>query len=217
MFSSNFSRRHFLTGMAIAGMGAMLTPTFTLAADAGKPNAEAAKKPLIVYFSHSGNTKKIAENIQKIVGGDIVQIEAANAYPEKYNDLTAYAKKELESNARPPVKTRIDNPDQYGVIFLGYPNWWSSMPMPVYTFIEQNKLDGKTIAPFVTHGGGGLGHSIEDLKKIAPHAKVLTPLAVNGNRVGKAEADVKKWLEGLGSALIMTTTGNPAIYPNGGY
>lgn len=89
--------------------------------------------------------------------------------------------------------------------------------MPVYTFVEQNKLDGKTIAPFTTHGGGGLGHSVEDLKKIVPHAKILKPLAVNGNAVDRAEKDVEKWLKGLGSALIMTTTGNPAIYPDGGY
>lgn len=210
-----FTRRYFLAGLALAGAGAVLAPNLLFAAET--PRAETAKKPLIVYFSQSGHTKTIAEDIQKLVGGDIVRIEPANAYPEKYNDLTAYAKKELESNARPPVKTKLENPDQYGVIFLGFPNWWSSMPMPVYTFIEQNKLDGKTIAPFVTHGGGGLGQSIEDLQKIAPQAKVLKPLAVNGSRVDKAEQDVKKWLEGLGSALIMTTTGNPSVYPNGGY
>lgn len=89
--------------------------------------------------------------------------------------------------------------------------------MPVYTFVEKSKMDGKTIAPFATHGGGGLGHSIDDLKKLAPHSKVLKPLAVSGSFASRAEKDVEKWIDGLGPALIMTTTGNPAIYPDGGY
>lgn len=89
--------------------------------------------------------------------------------------------------------------------------------MPVYTFIEENKVDGKPIAPFVTHGGGGLGHSIEDLKKLAPHSRILKPLAVSGNIADRAEQDVLKWLEGLGPALIETTTGNTKIYPDGAY
>lgn len=89
--------------------------------------------------------------------------------------------------------------------------------MPVYTFIEENKLDGKTIAPFVTHGGGHLGHSIDDLKRELPHSRILKPLAVSGNAVDRAEKDVEKWLEGLGTALIETTTGNPQIYPDGAY
>lgn len=91
------------------------------------------------------------------------------------------------------------------------------MPMPVYTFIEQNHLDGRTIVPFSTHGGGGLGHSIEDLKKECPKSKILKSLAVPGNRASGAAADVEKWLEGLGNALIETTTGNPKIYPDGAY
>ncbi len=155
--------------------------------------------------------------IHKKVGGDIARIETVDKYPDKYNDLTEYAKDEKNRNARPKIKTRIDNPDQYGVIFLGYPNWWSSMPMPVFTFIEENRLDGKTIAPFNTHGGGGLGDSVDDLKKAAPRSKILKPLSVNGSHVSKAGHDVAKWLEGLGPTLIETTTGNPAIHPDGGY
>lgn len=89
--------------------------------------------------------------------------------------------------------------------------------MPVFTFIEENRLDGKTIAPFTTHGGGGLGHSVNDLKKELPHSRILKPLAVSGNAVERAGKDVLSWIEGLGPALIETTTGNPAIYPDGAY
>ena len=188
-------------------------------AAAGAAGAAAArpKKPLVVYFSHSGNTRKIAEIIHKKVGGDILEIEPVTPYPSDYQATVDLAKKEQQENARPAVKTKIANPDDYGVIFLGYPNWWSSMPMPVWTFVEQNKLDGHTIAPFDTHGGGGLGHSVDDLKKLVPHSKVLKGLAVRGTAAGGAEKDVEKWLESLGNALIMTTTGNPAIYPDGAY
>lgn len=217
---TRFSRRNFLRFSAFAGALTALLPLSAsipvLAAEQAMPK-NAAKKPLVVYFSQSGHTKTIAEDIQKMLGADIVRIEPENAYPENYDDLTKQAKKEQNDSARPAIKTKIPNLDDYGVIFLGYPNWWSSMPMPVYTFVEQSKLDGKTIAPFCTHGGGGLGHSVDDLKRLAPHSKVLKPLAVPGNRAASAEADVKKWLEGLGTALIETTTGNTKIYPDGAY
>lgn len=217
----NFSRRYFLQSLGFGALALAIGPvTVNAAAQNSSVNqAQAGAKPkiLVAYFSHSGHTQKVAEDIHKIAGGDLIRIEEANQYPGNYHDLTEYAKKEQQEGARPPIKTKLANPDQYDIVFLGYPNWWSSMPMPVYTFVEQNKLDGKTIAPFTTHGGGGLGHSVEDLKKIVPHAKILKPLAVNGNAVDRAEKDVEKWLKGLGSALIMTTTGNPAIYPDGGY
>ena len=206
------SRRQFL-GLSGAALGAMLLPGGASLA-AGQPEQP---KSLIVYFTRSGHTKSVANDIHKKMGGDLVEIEVVNPYPADYHETTEVAKKEQKENARPPIKTRIPNLDQYDVIFLGYPNWWSSMPMPVYTFIEENKLDGKTIAPFVTHGGGGLGHSIEDLKKLAPHSKILKPLAVSGNIADRAEHDVLNWLEGLGPALIETTTGNTKIYPDGAY
>lgn len=186
---------------------------FAVSAEQGHP----VKKPLVVYFSHSGNTRQIAEDIHKKVGGDLVAIETVETYPSDYNTLTEYAKAEKNRNARPAIKTQIPNIDEYGVIFLGFPNWWSSMPMPVYTFVEQNKLDGKTIAPFMTHGGGGTGQAIDDLKKLVPHSKVLKPLAVSGTSASSAMKDVENWLEGLGTALIQTTTGNTAIYPDGAY
>ena len=155
------------------------------------------KKPLIAYFSESGHTKAIAGDIQAYVGGELVQIEPVKPYPTEYQELVDLAKKEQNDNARPEIKTRIENLDQYNVIFLGFPNWWSSMPMPVYTFVEENKLNGKTIIPFCTHGGGGLGHTIEDLRKLCPNSNILKPFSISGNRATDASSAVKKWLEGL--------------------
>lgn len=209
----NVSRRVFLGGMAAGALGLVFAPGICF----GDEPAKKGKKPLVVYFSHSGHTKKIAEDIHKKVGGDIFVIEQVETYPENYHELTEFAKEEKRRNARPAVKKLLENADDYGIVFLGYPNWWSTMPMPVFTFVEGSKLDGKTIAPFTTHGGGGVADSVDDLKKLVPHSRVLKPLAVNGSFVDRAEKDVLKWLEGLGPALIETTTGNPAIYPDGAY
>ena len=213
--SSKFSRRNFI-GLSLAGLGLALFSGKALGADSHAAQS-APKKPLVVYFSHSGNTRKVAEMIHNKVGGDIIEIRPVESYPDEYNKLTELAKKEQQAGARPAVQPESVDLAQYDVIFLGYPNWWSSMPMPVYTFIEKNKLDGKTVAPFATHGGGGLGHSVEDLKKLAPHSRILKPFSVSGTAAGRAEKDVLRWLEGLGQALIETTTGNTKIYPDGGY
>lgn len=221
------TRRFFLKQATTGALALGLLPLMGCAAPAwgaeARPSAAKdatpakATKPLVVYFSHTGNTRKLAELIHKKVGGDLLEIQPVAAYPRDHQDTVEQAKLEQQRNARPAVKTKIANPEEYGVIFLGYPNWWGSMPMPVWTFVEQNHLDGKTIAPFCTHGGGGLGQSESDLKKIVPHSKVLKGLAVPGTLIGDAEKDVVKWLEGLGPALIQTTTGNPAIYPDGAY
>lgn len=215
MFSKIFSRRKFLKNLACAGAAFAFAPLLVngvLAAESKAP-----QKNLVVYYSETGHTRDVANAIHKLVGGDIIKIETVKPYPADYDMLTKVAKEEQSNNARPQIKTKVPNIDEYGVIFLGYPNWWSSMPMPVYTFVEQNCLDGKTIAPFATHGGGGLGHSVEDLKKIAPGATILKPLAVRSSHSSSAGEDVKKWIEGLGTALIETTTGNPGIYPDGAY
>lgn len=157
----------------------------------------AANRILIAYFSMSGHTKTIAADIQALTGGELVEIVPEKEYPGEYQKLTEVAKKEQNSNARPAIRTRLANPGQYDVVFLGYPNWWSSMPMPVYSFIEQNGLNGKTIIPFSTHGGGGLGHSIEDLKKLCPDSRILKPFSISGNRAIEAMPALKNWLKGL--------------------
>lgn len=215
IFSKMFSRREFLKSAACAGAAFLFAPLLLNGALAAEQQAR--KKPLVAYYSETGHTRDVANAIHKLVGGDIIRIETVKPYPTDYDTLTKVAKEEQANNARPEIKTKVPNIDEYGVIFLGYPNWWSSMPMPVYTFVEQNGLDGKTIAPFDTHGGGGLGHSVEDLKKIAPKAKILKPLAVRSSHASSAGEDVRKWIEGLGTALIETTTGNPKIYPDGAY
>lgn len=169
---------------------AQALPQKAAAADAG------GKKPLIAYFTHSGNTKAVAEMIQKLTGGELMEIKPVEPYPENYQQCVDLAKKQQQENARPAIENKI-NPNDYSVIFLGFPNWWSSMPMPVWTFVEQNGLNGAAIAPFMTHGGGGTGHAPGDLKKLCPKSKILPALSISGSQARNSQAEVERWLKGL--------------------
>lgn len=156
----------------------------------------ANKKILVAYFSWSGNTKLIAEKIHLQVGGDIFRIEPVTPYPDDYQE-TAYgiAKKQKEKNIHPPIKnTDISS---YDVIFVGTPAWWYTMAPPVMTFLEKNKFEGKTIIPFITHGGGG-GYTIDkDMAKLAKGATVLNPFIVYDKGTTSTDKDITNWLNNL--------------------
>lgn len=155
------------------------------------------KKILVAYFSWSGNTKAVAEEIHKQVGGDIVEIVPATPCSETYSVTVAKAKAEQAANARPAISTKIADFDKYDVVFLGYPNWWGSFPMPVATFVETYKLDGKTVAPFFTHGGGGEQRCLSDLQKLTPNAKFTQDLVLSGSSAKNAQGQIKSWLDSL--------------------
>ena len=155
------------------------------------------KKILVAYFSWSGNTKAVAEEIHKQVGGDIVEIVPATPYSETYSVTVAKAKAEQAANARPAISTKIADFDKYDIVFLGYPNWWGSYPMPVATFVDTYKLDGKTVAPFFTHGGGGEQRCLSDLQKIAPNAKFTKDLVLSGISAKNAQGEIKSWVDSL--------------------
>lgn len=124
-----------------------MVPGTTMAAEpqAGKP------KILVAYFSWSGNSREIAKSIHKKVGGDLFEIVAATPYPTDYNACLDQSADELKKQYRPPLKTHVANMKQYDVIFLGYPNWWATIPMPVASFLVEYDLSGKTIIPFCSH------------------------------------------------------------------
>jgi flavodoxin len=169
-------------------------------------------KSLIAYFSRAGNnyvndnivslpvgnTEVAAKIIQKLTGGDIFRIDTVNAYPEGYQETTKVAKKELHENARPELSGHVDNMADYSVIYLGYPNWWGTMPMAVCTFLEAYDFAGKTIVPFCTHEGSGMGHSERDIRKLSADARILQGLPIKGGSVQKAEKDIADWLKKLG-------------------
>lgn len=152
------------------------------------------EKILIVYFSHTGNTRRIAEQIHRNIGGDLVEIEIIDPYPEDHGEILEQARKEINAGYRPALKTKVENMSEYTVCLLGYPNWWGTIPAPVSTFLEEHDLSGKTIAPFCTHGTGGLARTVDAVGKACPDSKVLDALGISNNRVAEAESEVTEWL-----------------------
>ncbi|WP_241243576.1 flavodoxin [Caldicellulosiruptor changbaiensis] len=140
----------------------------------------------------------MAQKIQKLTGGDLFEIKPAKQYPEDYYETIEVAKEEKRKNARPELANKLEDISPYEVVFLGYPNWWGTMPMAVFTFLESYDFAGKTIAPFCTHEGSGLGSSERDIKKLCPNANVLPGLAIRGSSVNQADKDIQNWLSRLG-------------------
>jgi flavodoxin len=154
-------------------------------------------KILIAYFSWSGNTREMAKQIQEETGGDLFEIIAVSPYSSNYEECIEQAKNEQQNNARPALTAKIENMADYDIVFVGYPNWWGSMPMVLFTFLEQYDLNGKTIIPFCTHGNGRWGRSLDDLKQVCPNATILDGFAVYGNSVKSPETkkDISNWLQ----------------------
>jgi flavodoxin len=167
------------------------------------------KNILVAYFSRKGqnyvngkivnltigNTEVVAKMIQKITGGDFFYIESVKPYPIDYTETTEVAKVEMRADARPELTSHVKNMDTLNVIFLGYPIWWGTFPAPVKTFLSQYDFSGKTIIPFCTHEGSGLGHSEQDIKKLCPKARVLNGIAIHGADAGSANTKISEWLK----------------------
>lgn len=160
-------------------------------------NIENMGNTLILYFSMSGNTETVANYIHEEIGGDIVKLETVQTYPEDYDELVDYAREEQRDNTRPELETTIENIEQYDTIFLGYPNWWGDMPMPIYSFLDQYDLSNKTIAPFITHGGSGLSGTPANIANEEPDAVITEGLAINGDDVDDCQDEVNEWLNEL--------------------
>ena len=202
-----------LLTIALAGMCAILGIS-SCQAKQPKVNMNTKGKKLVVYFSHTGenynvgviekgNTHIIADMIADATGADRFEIKPVKNYPKNYNECIDVAKKELNAHARPAVQGDIAIED-YDVIFIGYPNWWGEVPMCVYTFIEKHDWAGKTVIPFITHEGSGMGGTDRNIAKACEGAAVAVGkgLAVQGkvaqNSQASALQSVKRWLNGLG-------------------
>jgi flavodoxin len=149
---------------------------------------------LVAYFSHSGHTREIADQIHKVVGGYIFEIQAVKQYPHDYDEVVKEARQELDSGYKPELKTKLGDIKQYDTVFIGYPDWWGTFPSPVKTFLSSYDFSGKIIAPFCTHEGSGLGRSVTDISKLCPKSKLLNGLAIRGGSVRTAQGEVLGWL-----------------------
>jgi len=137
-----------------------------------KVENSADAKILIAYYSYSGNTKEVAEAIQEEIGGDLFEIKTEGSYPEEYRPMTQQAKKEIADGYRPKLTTQVADISQYDVVFVGSPNWWGTITPQVSSFLESYDLAGKTVIPFITHGGGGVQNTIKDMTLQCKDCKV---------------------------------------------
>ncbi|MBF0474721.1 MAG: NAD(P)H-dependent oxidoreductase [Deltaproteobacteria bacterium] len=189
------SRRELLK-VTVAGLLVGVTapmfshPSTTRAAE----TVTGGKKMLITYYSRTGNTREVANQIHQRVGGEIIELQTVNPYPEDYEELKKQAMQELKSGFKPELKIKVKEIGSYDVIFVGTPIWWGTMAAPVKSFLSRYDLSGKTIAPFITHAGSGLGQSVSDMAALCPHSRILDGLAVWGNRVHNAQENVSDWL-----------------------
>jgi flavodoxin len=166
-------------------------------------------KSIVLYFSKSGqnysggsvvsltkgNTAVVSEYIRDIVGADLFEIEPIHDYPDDYYECTDVAKDELRNNARPAVRQMPGDLSEYDTIFIGGPIWWGTYPMSMFTVLEQIDWTNKTVMPFSTHEGSGLGNVERDIKKLCVGANVKPGLAIYGSSVASAKSDVEKWIK----------------------
>lgn len=157
-------------------------------------------KVLVVYFSHGGNTQKLAKEISDQVGGDFRRIEPVNAYPEG-DELYDYTEQEQADDTRPEIQDLNIDMSKYDTVFIGYPIWWYTYPQVILTFFDNYDLTGKTIVPFVTHGGSGMSGTEDDMREYLSDkdVTVLDGLAVSRNDIEEDQSQtVTNWLEELG-------------------
>jgi flavodoxin len=169
---------------------------------------KSSHKILIVYLSRTNNTKVISQIIQKNIGGTLVPLELQTPYPENYQQTVQQVVDENASDYLPPLKTKIDSIEKYDVVFVGFPTWDMQMPPPMKSFLHQYNLSGKTLVPFNTNAGYGVGSGFQTVKELCPDSKVLEGfsikggiekegvyLAIRGEKEKDAEIKVKQWLK----------------------
>ncbi len=167
-----------------------------------------SNKVLIVYLSRTNNTKAIAEIIHKNVGGTLVALEPENPYPKDYRTTVDQVANENARGYLPPLKTKIEGIENYDVVFVGFPTWGMQLPPPMKSFLKQYDLSGKTIIPFNTNGGYGIGSSFQTVKELCPNSTILEGFStkggverdgvyfvMEGEKGKQAQTEVKKWLE----------------------
>lgn len=166
-------------------------------------------KELILYFSRAdenyfggslkyiekGNTEVVAEKAAAMTGADLFKVEPVKPYSADYNTCIEEAKKDMQNDIRPEVVAMPEDMSQYDLVTVMYPNYWGTMPMHMFTVLEQINFEGKTVRPVCTHEGSGMGRSEADLKKCCKGAVVKKGLAIQGSSVGRCDDVLKKWLE----------------------
>ena len=164
-------------------------------------DASTGASRLVVDDKLYGTTEYVAKQIAEMTGADLFEIKTTNSYPTgNHKTLIDYAKKEEESKSYPKIASKIDNFNDYNVIFVGYPNWWYDMPRVIYSLLKDYDFSGKTIVPFCTHGGSGFSQSVKTIQSLEKDAKVISIPAISRQQADKSQSGLKKWLTENGFA-----------------
>lgn len=164
---------------AVIGLMSLL-PTGAMAQDTTGNGQLTNSKILIVYLSRTYNTRAVAQMIHERVGGNLVALELKQPYPEDYQSIVQQVGKEISSGYLPPLQTQISNIEQYDTVFIGFPTWAMQLPPPIKSFLSAYNLKGKTVIPFNTHGGYGVGSGFRDLKAACTGCQVLEGFSTKG-------------------------------------
>lgn len=164
-----------------------------------KMTTEEENSAIVVDGKVLGNTQYAAMLISENTGADIYRIEPKIPYTTNHNDLVNLAKEEQNKNLRPEIKNKISNFDDYNIIYVGYPIWWSDMPQILYTFLELYDFSGKIVIPFSTHGGSGLAGTINTIKNKLTGANVESnAFTMSRNNMESAPEEIESWLRKIG-------------------
>jgi flavodoxin len=187
----SMSRRRFVAPCALLPLAALAAPRGA-AAGAKQPTGS---RVLVAYFSRSGNTRVIAGHIGRSLGATVFDIQPAQPYPEDYFQTVEQARRERDSGFRPPLKGRVANIDAYDVLYLGFPIWGETAPPVIRAFLAAHTLTGKTVIPFITHGGYGIGDSLKVVAAHAPAARLLdAALVMQADQERQTTERVNSWL-----------------------
>lgn len=186
--------------ISMAACGNAAAPEGPAAAEPAQTKAAAPKKILVAYYSYSGNTQAVAQQIAKATGGTLFEITTDHQYPEAYNAMTAQAKKEIQAGFKPELTSKPENWADYDMVFVGSPNWWGTYAPAVSAFLASYDFKGKTVVPFFTHGGGGMQNCERDMKKQLAGVTFGTAMTFPGRSSGANEKTLAAWLTQLGAA-----------------
>jgi flavodoxin len=151
-------------------------------------------RTLVAHLSRSGNTRVIAGQLQRRLGADHFEIRAAEPYPADYEATVAQARRERDAEATPPLAESVADIGRYETVFLGFPVWGTALPAPERTFLTTHDLGGRTLVPFITHGGYGTGSAPETLAALAPRARTVTPFLREMDQERATMTAVSAWL-----------------------
>jgi flavodoxin len=153
---------------------------------------------LVAYFTRTGNTRKVAQEIAELTGAELFEIVPAEAYPGDYQTVVDQAREEIKAGYHPELKNTKDSLDDYDVIFVGSPNWINTIAPPVSSFLAHRDLSARTVVPFMTHGGSGLGHGLADIEGLCPSSVIPEALAIIGSQAAESRKDIRDWLQRIG-------------------